>query len=59
MDFHSNIRLTYHKINWPVEDVVKNVNYFLATIKRATGNTKEVTEEKSKSIKPSMCRNFS
>ncbi|GJE86250.1 50S ribosomal protein L1 [Phanerochaete sordida] len=32
------IRTAIAKMNWPLEDVIKNIRYFLTVVKRATGN---------------------
>jgi hypothetical protein len=45
------------QLDWPVEDVEKNVSYFLQSVKRATGNTKEAEAEMKRTgnFKPSRC----
>jgi large subunit ribosomal protein L1 len=56
-DKAGTIRTPIGKLTWPVEDVVKNVSYFLQSVKRATGNTKEAEAEMKRTgnIKPSEC----
>lgn len=38
-------------MHFPIEDVVKNVRYFMSSVKRVTGNTKE--PEDSRKVKNS------
>jgi hypothetical protein len=59
-DKAGTIRTPIAKLNWPVEDVVKNVGFFLQSVKRATGNTKEAEAEMKRtgSIKPSTFLHF-
>lgn len=46
-DKAGTIRAPIAKMNFPVEDVVKNVRHFLSSVKRATGNQRDSTSEKS------------
>ncbi|TFK77520.1 ribosomal protein L1 [Pluteus cervinus] len=46
-DKNGSIRLPIALLSFPVEDVVKNIRFFLASVKRATGNSKE-DERKTK-----------
>ncbi|PFH52317.1 hypothetical protein AMATHDRAFT_74365 [Amanita thiersii Skay4041] len=48
-DKSGNIRVPIAKMHFPVEDVIKNVRYFLSSVKRATGNAKEDDTKKAKS----------
>lgn len=34
-------------MNFPVEDVVKNVRQFMTSVKKATGNMKDASERKA------------
>jgi hypothetical protein len=52
--------LKYPKLDFPVDDVVRNVRAFVGSVKRATGNTREQGQEKQssnnkKDTKPSTC----
>ncbi|TFK41919.1 ribosomal protein L1-like protein [Crucibulum laeve] len=48
-DRTGNIRTAIAVMHFPVEDVVKNVRHFLASVKRVTGNTKDIeADRKSK-----------
>lgn len=40
------------QMNFPIEDVVRNVRHFLASVKRATGNTKEEDKKSKNTSKP-------
>jgi len=54
-DKAGTIRAPIAKMHFPVEDVVKNVRYFLGVVKRATGNQRDPEAEadkKSTSKKP-------
>lgn len=44
-------------MNWPVEDVAKNIRYFLSLVKRATGNERVslASKDDSASNKPRTC----
>jgi large subunit ribosomal protein L1 len=33
-------------MNFPVEDVVKNVRHFMSSVKRVTGNTKDADDSR-------------
>lgn len=37
-------------MHFPIEDVVKNVRYFINSVKRATGNTKEAELKQPKNV---------
>ena len=49
--------LTPVQMSWPVDDVVRNVRYFLDIVKKATGNEKSAFSQKeaNKSNKPRTC----
>ncbi|KAF8640644.1 hypothetical protein AX17_000301 [Amanita inopinata Kibby_2008] len=54
-DKSGNIRVPIAKMHFPVEDVVKNIRYFLTSVKRATGNARDGEDgrrAKSASAKP-------
>ncbi|KAK2461489.1 hypothetical protein APHAL10511_005952 [Amanita phalloides] len=40
-DKSGNIRIPIAKIHFPVEDVVRNIRFFLSSVKRVTGNAKD------------------
>lgn len=44
------------QIHFPIEDVLKNIKYFLSVVKRATGNLRDPTAQVKggKSTKPGM-----
>jgi large subunit ribosomal protein L1 len=46
------IRTPIGKLHWSVEEVAKNVSFFLQTVKRATGNVKETGLDPKKDTKP-------
>jgi hypothetical protein len=41
----TNNLITLYQMDWPAEDVEKNVNYFLQVVQRATGNSAEAQAE--------------
>jgi len=45
-DKAGNIRTPIAMLNFPIEDVVKNVRHFLASVKKATGNTKDIENDR-------------
>jgi len=55
-DKAGTIRAPIAKLDYPVEDVVKNIRYFLGVVKRATGNQRDSTaassDKKDASRKP-------
>ncbi|PCH34123.1 ribosomal protein L1 [Wolfiporia cocos MD-104 SS10] len=51
------IRAPIGKLNWPIEDVVKNFRYFMTVVKRATGNQRDPdapVDKKETGNKPPM-----
>ncbi|EPQ61420.1 hypothetical protein GLOTRDRAFT_123899 [Gloeophyllum trabeum ATCC 11539] len=51
-DKAGTIRTPIAKLQWPIDDVIKNVRHFITTVKRATGIQKDDAESK-KGNKPS------
>jgi len=51
-DKSGNIRTAIAKLNFPVEDVVKNIDHFMTSVKRVTGNLRDDDAKKAKSTKP-------
>jgi len=49
-DKTGNIRVPIAKMHFPIEDVIKNFRYFLSSVKRATGNTKDEESRRAKSV---------
>ncbi|KAI0931450.1 hypothetical protein AcW1_001151 [Taiwanofungus camphoratus] len=47
-DKAGTIRTPIAKLHFPLEDVIKNVRYFLSVVKRATGNQRDPAAEKDK-----------
>ncbi|KAF8665507.1 hypothetical protein AX16_000522 [Volvariella volvacea WC 439] len=47
-DKSGNIRVPIALMHFPVEDVVKNVRHFLASVKKVTGNSKDEEARKAK-----------
>jgi large subunit ribosomal protein L1 len=48
-------------MNFPVDDMIKNIRSFMTSVKRVTGNTKEAADtraSKSGSAKPGECATF-
>jgi len=51
-DRAGTIRTAIAKVNWPIEDITKNVRYFLSVVKKATGNERDLEAEAKGSVKP-------
>ncbi|KAF8624209.1 hypothetical protein AX15_005975 [Amanita polypyramis BW_CC] len=47
-DKSGNIRVPIAKLHFPVDDVVKNIRYFLSSVKRVTGNSKDEENRRAK-----------
>ncbi|GLB35732.1 putative ribosomal protein [Lyophyllum shimeji] len=45
-DKTGNIHMPIALMNFPVEDAVKNIRHFMASVKRVTGNTKEAEDSR-------------
>ncbi|KAG6842381.1 hypothetical protein C0991_007511 [Blastosporella zonata] len=51
-DKTGNIHMPIALMHFPVEDMVKNIRHFMASVKRVTGNTKEGEDKKNSGAKP-------
>jgi len=45
------IRTAIAKTAWPLEDITKNVRYFLGAVRKATGNTRDLEAEAKGKVK--------
>jgi len=51
-DQAGTVRAAIAKVSWPIEDVTKNVRYFLSMVKKATGNERDLEAEAKGKVKP-------
>ncbi|KAG6846059.1 hypothetical protein H0H87_006423 [Tephrocybe sp. NHM501043] len=59
-DKTGNIHMPIGLMHFPVDDMIKNIRHFMASVKRVTGNTKEAEDSrklKNPGAKPGECSN--